>query len=55
MTVLKRNPNRIRRGFGSRLFDVINIVLLVLLALTCIYPFWDKMCIRDRPTINSVQ
>ena len=32
MTVLKRNPNRIRRGFGSRLFDVINIVLLVLLA-----------------------
>ena len=45
MTVLKRNPNRIRRGFGSRLFDVINIVLLVLLALTCIYPFWDTLIV----------
>ena len=31
MTLFKRNPNRIHRGFGSYLFDVINIVLLVLL------------------------
>lgn len=45
MTLFKRNPNRIHRGFGSRLFDVINIVLLVLLALTCIYPFWDTLIV----------
>lgn len=45
MTIVKRNPNRIKRGFGSRLFDVINIVLLVLLALTCIYPFWDTLVV----------
>lgn len=46
MTKVKRDPrNRIRRSFGSRLFDVINICLLVFLAITCVYPFWDTLIV----------
>lgn len=37
--------NKIKHSFGSRLFDVINIFLLALLAFSCIYPFWDTLIV----------
>ncbi|MBQ8087124.1 MAG: carbohydrate ABC transporter permease, partial [Clostridia bacterium] len=37
--------NRIQRSLGSRIFDVVNVVLLCLLALSTIYPFWDTLVV----------
>lgn len=37
--------NRIHESFGSRLFDVINIILLLLLAFSTLYPFWDTLVV----------
>lgn len=37
--------NRIRKSLGSRVFDVVNILLLVLLALSTLYPFWDTLVV----------
>lgn len=37
--------NHIKESFGSKLFDVLNIVLLVLLAFSTLYPFWDTMIV----------
>ncbi len=37
--------NKIRQGLGSRVFDAVNITLLVLLALTTLYPFWDTLVV----------
>ncbi|MEG0901398.1 MAG: carbohydrate ABC transporter permease, partial [Clostridia bacterium] len=34
-----------KRGFGSRAFDIFNVIFLVLLALTTIYPFWDALMV----------
>ncbi len=36
---------RIRKSAGSRAFDIINVLLLCLLALTAIYPFWDALVV----------
>ena len=33
----------IRRGFGSRLFDTVNYILLAAVAIATLYPFWDVM------------
>ena len=32
-------------GFGSRLFDRANIIILVLIALSCILPIWYTLCV----------
>lgn len=40
-----RHKNKIRRSLGSRVFDVLNIVFLSLLALSTIYPFWDSLVV----------
>ncbi len=37
--------NRIRRSFGSVLFDTVNIIFLCLLAFSTIYPFWDTLVV----------
>lgn len=36
---------KIRKSAGSRVFDVVNVLLLCLLALTTIYPFWDALVV----------
>ncbi|MBN2627212.1 MAG: carbohydrate ABC transporter permease [Spirochaetales bacterium] len=33
------------KGFGSRLFDIFNIILLSLVALSCILPIWYTLCV----------
>lgn len=33
------------KTFGSRLFDVINVIILALLALSCLYPLWYTFCV----------
>ena len=38
--VQKKHRNRIKRTFGSRLFDVINVTFLFLFLLITLYPFW---------------
>lgn len=45
MVVSKRSTNSIKRSFGSRLFDAINVFLLIALAVSCIYPFWDTLVV----------
>lgn len=37
--------NRIRQSLGSRIFDVVNVTLLVLLGLSTLYPFWDTLVV----------
>lgn len=37
--------NRIRQSLGSRIFDVVNVTVLVLLGLSTLYPFWDTMVV----------
>lgn len=43
--IVTPKSNRIHEGFGSRLFDVVNIFLLVLLAFSTLYPFWDTLVV----------
>ena len=35
-----RKENRIRRTFGSRAFDVFNVIFMLLFLLVTLYPFW---------------
>ena len=45
---IKKNTNtgsHIKRSLGSRIFDGINISILLLLALVTFYPFWDCMVV----------
>ncbi len=37
--------NRIRQSLGSRIFDVVNVTVLVLLGLSTLYPFWDTLVV----------
>lgn len=37
--------NRIKQSLGSRIFNVINITLLIFLALITFYPFWDCLVV----------
>ena len=33
--------SHVKVSAGSKVFDVVNVTLLTLLALTTFYPFWD--------------
>lgn len=37
--------NKIRQSLGSRIFDVANVAVLVLLGLSTLYPFWDTLVV----------
>lgn len=37
--------NKIRQSLGSRIFDVVNVTVLVLLGLSTLYPFWDTLVV----------
>lgn len=37
--------SHIKASAGSKVFDAVNVTLLVLLALTTFYPFWDCMVV----------
>ena len=37
--IAKKKPTRIREGLGSRVFDIVNYVLLTVVALLCLIPF----------------
>lgn len=39
-----KNPNRIKRSRGEEIFNVFNIIILSLLMLACVYPFWYVIC-----------
>lgn len=43
--IKKEQGSHIRRSLGSRIFDVINLALLLLLALVTFYPFWDCLVV----------
>jgi len=45
----------INKTTGDRVFDVINAVIMILLAITFIYPFWDTLVISfaDKKTVSS--
>ena len=40
-----RHSNKIKTSLGSKIFDVCNIVILGLIALSTIYPFWDSLVV----------
>jgi len=40
----KKTNNKIKKSLGERLFQVFAHVLVAVLALTCIYPFWYVIC-----------
>ena len=35
-----RKGTKIKESFGSKVFDVVNIIILALLSLACLYPVW---------------
>ncbi len=37
--------NKIKKSLGSKIFDVANVTILLLIAITTIYPFWDSFVI----------
>ncbi len=39
-----KNPNKIKRSRGEEIFNVFNIIILSLLMLACVYPFWYVIC-----------
>ena len=41
----KHIATKIKRSLGSRSFDVFNVLILALLAVTTIYPFWDALIV----------
>ena len=44
MTNVKVSKNHIRESAGSRIFDVINIVIMLLLCFVTLYPMWYVLC-----------
>ncbi|MCS7460444.1 carbohydrate ABC transporter permease [Paenibacillus doosanensis] len=40
-------------GWGSRLFDGLNVILLSLVALLTLYPFWDSLIVSITPLNES--
>ena len=42
------------KGIGSKIFDVINVVILVLITLICILPVWYVLCVSlsSREAVN---
>ena len=38
-----QTKTKIRRTFGEHLFDTINVILMVFIAITIIYPFWNLL------------
>lgn len=41
----KSGGSHVKRSVGGRIFDAVNITLLVLLAITTFYPFWDCLVV----------
>lgn len=41
----KSGGSHVKRSVGSRIFDAVNITLLILLAITTFYPFWDCLVV----------
>ena len=37
----REKPKKIKVSVGSRIFDTVNLIFLILLGLTTFYPFWD--------------
>ena len=57
MSILaKEKPHKIKKSIGSKLFDTFNIIFLILLGLSTLYPFWDCMvvsCSSLKSYLNS--
>ena len=45
MSAKVKSQHPVKHSVGSRVFDVINITLLILLALVAFYPFWDCLVV----------
>lgn len=45
MAKKKNEKRRIRRSFGERLFDVLNVTFFVVIALAMLFPFWNVIAI----------
>lgn len=39
-TIHVKKDNKIRQSTGSRIFDIVNVIILFLFLLTTLYPFW---------------
>lgn len=44
MTTMKKSGNHIRESVGSHVFDVINIIIMLLLCFVTLYPMWYVLC-----------
>lgn len=45
------------KTFASRLFDVINVIILLFLAISCLYPLWYTFCVSvsDKVAVSAGQ
>lgn len=44
MKIFKKR-NKIKKSLGSKIFDTVNVILLIFLALITFYPFWDCLVV----------
>lgn len=53
MVMAHKNRNAIRRSRGERIFEVCNILLMIIVCLTTLYPFWQELIISITGTSVS--
>lgn len=39
------NKKAIKKGFGEVAFEAVNIILLIMISLAMLYPFWHELCL----------
>ena len=44
MSTLNHSSNKIKESVGSRVFDVCNILFMLLLCFVTLYPMWYVLC-----------
>lgn len=42
---MKKKSNRVKESIPSRIFDVVNMLILIFLAIVTFYPFWDSLVV----------
>ena len=44
MTTVRKSKNHIQESVGSKVFDVVNIIIMLLLCFVTLYPMWYVLC-----------
>jgi len=53
--VIKRNKNKIKMSRGDRIFNIVNISIMIFLSFCFLYPFWYTFCMSFMKTDEAVR